>query len=57
MKKFHVYKYSLRVKHDAGVIHISTAASSAAAARHIVMEAEHCPRSAIKACLRTGRIV
>lgn len=40
-------KYTLRVKHDKGIINITTWASDADAAIRIVMDAERCPRRAI----------
>lgn len=49
-------KYAMRVKHRDGVIVIRTVAASAAAARHIVVEAERCPASAILSTLKIGAI-
>ncbi len=53
----HVYSYSLTVRDDQGVVLIiKTAATSAAAARHIVCEAERCPPRAIQKVTRLKRI-
>ena len=40
--------FTLRVRHDAGIISIRTVASSVKAARSIVINAERCPESAIR---------
>lgn len=48
--------FTLRVKHDAGYISISTVARNEAAARHMVCEAERCPDRAIRRVYK-GRFI
>lgn len=43
-----VNQYTLKVKHDAGVVYITTWASTEEAAIQAVMNAEGCPRRSIQ---------
>ena len=44
----HVFQYLVTIRHDAGIIRITTTATSAESAIAIIMQSEGCPRSAIK---------
>lgn len=46
-KSYTVRAYRVRVKHDAGIINITTWATSKTAAARSVMAAERCPARAI----------
>ncbi len=48
--------YTLRVRHDKGIVTIRTVAQSEDAARMIVCQSERCPASAIRR-VYTGRII
>ena len=41
-------EYTLKLKHDKGVVNISTVAMSEAAAKRIILNAERAPESAIR---------
>ena len=50
------FHFTLRVRHDVGVVTIRTVAQSEQAARDIVCAAEHCPQSSIRRVWRGKKI-
>lgn len=50
------YRYRVTVRHDLGTAHLTTVATSAKAARGLIMKAERCPRRAILSTKNVGRV-